>query len=490
MPAMPPPIEVQSDPVAHVDVPENNDVVSQVPKELPSIVKVLTGKGTPEDNLAASNGIQKQANATPYIHENEQIQLPGMIASALKGDLMGLWKYYNGGPVQYEQARGADGKYYQKAYNANGFNGRIKDADGKELSKDEIQAINDKGGILSGRDALILKGANYDNLGVIQKAVRDGALTQTQGAYGNALASARANTSIHNLAQQIINETHGIKNPQTLDAVANLSPDKRALLFKFVQDYQTAGQSKGQTTGTGISANAGNNQANSQSVNGSLNGNVPGSVAPTANNATGLGGNVGVGVNNTAQNNFGTNASQQSGTTQSQQQGNQAQATIASQIMALTGGAMTPEDFQHFVRLQKLNEQLKAANSSVPPDTYAPGYTPAADVDVTLAGRDNILKSMAQHQKNAALNFAFADKINRDWQEMGRTGQIKDGVTMANEFANSDLAKGIENTFDLKYIEDKRAADKNMSRDEILKKRKKLIQNGPLYDEFTHQLIK
>ena len=492
MPAMPPPIEIQSDPVAHVDVPEQKDeVTAQVPKELPSIVKVLTGKGSPEDNIAASNGIQKQANATPYVHENEQMQLPGMIASALKGDLMGVWKYYNGGPVQYEQARGADGKVYLKGYNANGFNGRIvRNEDNKELSQDEINGLNQKGGILSGRDAVILKGSNYDNLNVIQKAVRDGALTQSQAAYANSLAAAKSSTAIHNLAQQIINETHGIKNPQTLDAIANLSPDKRAQLFKFVQDFQTAGQSKGQTTGTGVSANAGNNQANSLSVNGIISGNVPGSVAPIADGGTGIGGKVGAGVNNTAQNNFGTNASQQAGTTQSQQQGNQAQATIASQIMALTGGAMTPEDFQRFMRLQQLNEQLRAANAKVPQDAFAPGYTPAPEVDVTLAGRDNILKAMSQHQKNAALNAAFADKVNRDWQEMGRTGQVKDGVTIANEFADSDLAKGIDNTYDLKTIEDKKALDKNLTRAEILKKRKQLMQNAPLFDELTHQLIK
>jgi hypothetical protein len=454
MPVMPPPTEVQSDPVAHVDVPENNDVVSQVPKELPSIVKVLSGKGTPEDNLAASSGIQKQANATPYVHENEQMQLPGMIISALKGDLMGVWKYYNGGPVQDEQARGADGKIYKKSYNANGFNGRIKNADGKELSQDEIQALNDKGGVLSGRDAAILKGANYDNLNVIQKAVRDGALTQSQGAYANSLASARSSTAIHNLAQQIINTTESIKNPQALNAIANLSPDQRALLFKYVTDFKTAGQSKGQTSGFGTSANANNNQANSLSVGGSLGGSIPGSVQPLQEGGKGLGVKVDTNVNNTAQNSFGTNASQQAGTTQSQQQGNQAQATIASQVNALTAGAMSPEDFQHFVRLQELNDQLKLANSKVPQDSFAPGYTPAADVDVTMAGRDNILKAMVQHQKNAALNAAFADKVNRDWQEMGRTGQVKDGVTMANEFANSDHAKGIFNSYNEKELQD------------------------------------
>jgi hypothetical protein len=498
-----PPNSFQSDPVAHVDVtgvPPQPDQAPQteqsfVPKEVLDAAATLSGKGTPDQNVATGKAIEKAAKDAPYLHMNEQMQLPGMIFSALKGDLAGVWKYYNGGPVQYETARGADGKFYQKGYNANGFNGEYKTVDGQHtLDQDEINALNDRGGALSGRDAAILKSARYDNFDMVNKAYQAGSITSGHTAFANAIAAASLANDKFNLSQQGINEIKLIRSG-VLNTIANLSPEKRALLVQGVNAFNTANTSKGNTGNFDVTANAGKNDTNSKSVGGSVAGSLGAVIPPGPAGAPGAPKGPELSVsgneNRTAQTNTGVHVGQAGGSTNSTQTGSQIQSTIASNIAAQLQGAMSPEDFMHFARLQGIMGQVNNLAAKEPTEAYAPGHQSVEVLDPSIAGENNLIKNLVQHQQNASLSAAYADSVNRAWQQMGKTGEIKNARDMYNDFANSDQFKGILNSYKEKEENDNSVGhvwDKLTPEQQAQAKAARRVKGAKYVDIKTNQL--
>ena len=128
------------------------------------------------DNKKVADLIVQKNKADEEGHINTHMQVPGMLASALKGDWMGVWRYYNGGPTNFEEGTTATGEKVYKQYNANGFTGEMASGTNfKPLSQRERAEFETvKGGVITKRDRTAIEGSAFKNIQAIDIAAKQG----------------------------------------------------------------------------------------------------------------------------------------------------------------------------------------------------------------------------------------------------------------------------------------------------------------------------
>jgi len=166
--------------------------------------------------------------------------------SLLTNDIKGAFKYYNGGPKEYEEAYSPTHGYAVKEYNLVGFTGRYfsKDKNGA-LTPIDPQLINDiekKGGyFINRRDTTALQDARYKGASELAQLAMTGApkivLQQYQTAADvGAKAAGYANLLKNRTELFTKRDANGKLTNSWVDAISTLKPEEFKDCIKLINN--------------------------------------------------------------------------------------------------------------------------------------------------------------------------------------------------------------------------------------------------------------
>lgn len=417
----------------------------------------------PEERKQAANLINRKITDDQSGHVNTQTQWGALITSLISRDYKGALTAWNGGPTQQVEALGPDNNRYIKEYNARGVTGRVFDANGNELKPEHIAELDKQGGLISNRDINALQTggwqASRENVTESQAAMRKPALEALSAAQQAGIESA----GLANLYEE---RRKLARNSSWMNEIAKLPPEERARLFEAQsrQIQSNQGQQKGTSTSTSATQATNVGQQQGSSLGGDVGiGTKGGAMAPPAGAAPGTGIkpptagfpslNLGASAGGTA----GSYTGAQTSNTQSSSSnvnlstsaGNQAQMDVRSQIEGVLNRKMNDKEFADYQRYLQLTGQINESLAKRPVQKLAPGAQPIAPVDPALTGSKNAQIEDLHGVKNEALLAAwshyYADAINAN---RGKTPNL---AKLAEDFQNTDVAKGITKKYDM-YI--------------------------------------
>jgi hypothetical protein len=409
----------------------------------------------PQKKLDAVNTMQQIDSQAKDYHPNVQPQWGKMLFSAIKGNWDNVYKYYNGGAEREEKARDAFGNEYWKGFNEIGDNGIIKDRNGRELTPTEKKELADRGGIQSASDQLALKSTPWINGQSNATLAQQGLTSRFQLATNDAYNAANlAGASNKNLDESIniLQENPGVK--AITDHISMLPSDKRQKILGLVNEYKTitANTAKANEKRASGQGNVQNTSTNATNVGGGVSGNVGGGE-PLSNGAVappsaGITGKAGISTSNTGMVSGGVTAGEANTANTSSGNTLQQQQNVRTLIeRELQGVISNPKDFDNYMRIQALDAQNKLATSQLPAHIIPPGYSTVTQSDAQLGGSKAMIANGVEGLRNNALTAAWANELFKAARDQAATGKSYDLNELANKFQQSDVYKGINNTF-------------------------------------------
>lgn len=431
--------------------------VNELPKDARNVYDGLQLNASPEQRLKGIQTLTDHSKESKEWHPNTQPDVTGMIGALLGGKVANFLKWYNGGPVTYEEGVSATGK---KIWTAQNWRGRINeyvDSNGNKLSAKERDAINDKGGVLSESDKNVLQTASWFNTNEQRKLVNNGLWNPVNEAITHANTAVQlAERTNPNLDVQI-KMLQEPKMRSIYDLIANKKPEERAQLLQNIQQYITL--SKGSTAGkTGrTSASAGGTESLGNSANiglglGAKGGIPPGSKEPIAGGGLNL--DAGLSGNANATNQINVNNALSEEQARSANATNQAMQNLQSSIMGAFAGQdiMGPEEFKKFIYINSLDALNKQSAAMIPDQIKPKGYQDVSiNDDFLVGGAANAIKNRTIQQKNNALIVEFTRGLlhnNKDYiEDKGPRLSYQD---LNDQFEKSKIFEGIQNTYNHK----------------------------------------
>jgi hypothetical protein len=406
--------------------------------------------------LAASDLINKKIENDKEGHVNTNTQWAPLIFSLLGRDYKGALTAWNGGLTRSVDAYGPDNTRYIQEYNARGRTGRVFDGNGNELKPDQIKKIDELGGLISKEDvtASATGGFLSERTGV--QAAADAVRAPALAAYQKAQAIGLSSAGIANLYNEQANIA---KRAKWMDAVAQLDPEKRADLFRYVSQQNQASQGTTTATGKTTSSTAGTTTGKTVGQGAEVGGGLgaKGAVPPEKAGGAGGAGKMGIAPNinaNVSGSEGASTGTQASATSTGRTEGGtsansavQQQLNFQSQVNALLQNAIKdPQEFSDLQRFVSLQDQIRLAQEKRGVESLAPGASPVPDLDPGLSGRQNAAIASYQGIKNEALlsawNHFLASKVHSS------RGKAVDLSEASSEFMSTNVARGITNRYD------------------------------------------
>jgi hypothetical protein len=405
----------------------------------------------PKEKLATTELVNKKIEADKEGHVNTHTQWAPFVLSVLSGNLGAAYKYWNGGPTRQVEAYNPTTGRAFKEYNQNGVTGRIFDANGNALTPEQIKKIDDAGGLISKEDTTAMQTGGFKNASEGYVQTMTGLRKPVLDQYAKSSTLAKQASGLNNLIEERIQLA---KNATWMDAVAQLKPSKRQELFSLLSTQATKTQGTSAETTGGKTVNIGGQKNVSEGENAGAEfgtGVKPGQagavggvgIPPAGLNA---GGTIGGSNSSSAGNqvNVGERTGNVAGSTQSSSQ--LGQANIRSQIEGIINSKIGDKEFSDLQRYIQLTGQIDAEHAKMDTSEYIPGVTTEVKVDPMLSGRKNSLITDFTSQKNNAMTVAFnkylATKLHQS------NGEPLDASKVADEFMNTNVAKGIAYRFD------------------------------------------
>jgi hypothetical protein len=143
----------------------------------------------------------------------------------------------------------------------------------------------------------------------------------------------------------------------------------------------------------------------------------------------------------------GVSVGQGVGTSASNANTLQEQQNVRTLIERELQGVISSKDFDSYLRIQALDAQNKAASSAIPTHVMPPGYTNVTESDLQLGGTKAVIANRVEQLKNNALMAAWSNELYKATREAAKTGALIDMNTIANQFQQSDIFKGINNHY-------------------------------------------
>lgn len=440
----PPSGDVGSRPVAQV-------TLDYAPRFAQMIQDLPQASTNPASRVRIADAIAEHNKETEVYRPNQQPQWGKVIINALAGDYNEAYKWFNGGGIKEVEARDLNNNVFYKEENELGATGRYKDNKGRLLSNSEIEALNQRGGVITKNDQTVLQTAPWVN-GKYNSTLANQALTsQLQRATNDAYNSARlAGGANHNLDEQL-KIASGLRG--VLDHISALPAERRKTLLGSINRLNQIGSSAGTSQERRIGSNVGASTTETKGANVGVGLGGPGGtggaggIAPPARGAV----DAGLSASNTGTTQTGaTGGAANTGTT-SQSSMQQEQQNLERIIyQELQGVITTPQQFQQFMRLQALNTSNYAAYSNIPANVLPPTWNLVPETDVYSGGADRMIANLVNQQRNNALLAAWSKNLYQSSREMAKTGKLLDVDTASNEFQNSELFKAINNTYKYK----------------------------------------
>lgn len=386
------------------------------------------------DNKKVADIIVQKNKADEEGHINTHMQVPGMLASALKGDWLGVWRYYNGGPTNFEEGVTATGEKVYKQYNANGFTGNM--ADGKTFKplseRQRLEYEDVKGGVVTKRDRTAIEGTAFKNISAIDIAAKQGLALPVVEAMKKSYETSQVASQTNNKISQNIDR---LKNHPILDVISKLTSDQRKDVFGFTQTMGTT--STGETTGVSgskaVSATgqktgtAGGGAGGSMGRKGGPNANVEGNLSATElKSAT-------ASENNAAE----------AGTTASNARQNI--ENMITKIQKYTQGAIkTPAELDAVRAFLQDQATINEVNANLAPQNRAPGVVSVPPIEMGMQSRKDAIANSYDMQRNNALDSAWAAFT----AHKVRSGELGDNQANRDEFMQSKTFQGINYKYD------------------------------------------
>ena len=120
------------------------------------------------------------------------------------------------------------------------------------------------------------------------------------------------------------------------------------------------------------------------------------------------------------------------------------QAAIENELQ---GVIKNPKDFYSWIRLQALDQENQANYKNIPDAVKPPGWENIPDQNPQLAGSQAIMANRVGQQRNNALMAAWSNELYKAQRRQAETGETFDLNKLASEFQQSNLFKGINNTY-------------------------------------------
>lgn len=459
--------------------PETN-VESNPVSEISTVAKGIQSTN-PNDRLETAALVNKKIEADKEGHINTHTQWAPFVLSLLGGNLREAYKYWNGGPTRQVEAYHPTFGRALKEYNQNGFTGRMFDANGNELTPEQIRKIDNAGGMISKEDLTAAQTGGFKNAseGYIQTQTGLRAPVLEQYAKSNILA--RQASGLNNLIEERINLA---KSAKWMDSIAHLDPKKRQELFSLVSAQATKSQGTSAETSTGKTFGAGGQAGatRGEKVGGNIGTGVgAGELGATAVPPVPISAGVSMGGSSGTSAGFQANAGERSGTNVGATSGTSelGQSNLRSQIEGIINSKIGDKEFSDLQRYIQLTGQIDAEHSKMDTSQYIPGVTTEVKVDPMLSGRKNALITDYNSQKNNALTVAYNKFLARKLHESN--GNPIDSDKAAEEFMNTNVAKGIAYKFDNLISETKTGEIKKPSNGDIAVDRKNkphIFKNG------------
>jgi hypothetical protein len=412
-----------------------------------------------ENNQKVSDVIIKKNDIDKTAHINTQTQWDGVLMSLLSNDIKGAFKYYNGGPKEYEEAYSPTHGYAVKEYNLVGFTGRYftKDKNGA-LTPIDPQLINDiekKGGyFINRRDTTALQDARYKGASELAQLAMTGApkivLQQYQTAADvGAKAAGYANLVKNRTDIFTKRDANGKLTNSWVDAVSALKPEEFKDLYQANQQYITLNQNLSSGLRGGNAAGVQTSDTNANKIGGQFGGGFgSGQLNPNGGISPSLNANITGGISNSATNGITVNQTTGAESASSAGTTNQIQQQFRNKVESIIGSKInTPQEFQDLQRYLSLTNEINSVASTLDLENKAPGTVPVTKMyDPLLTGRKNLLLQDQQAIKNAAITAYWESFLYRKINE--NNGQVGSRDQLAEEFANTNTIKGINHLYD------------------------------------------
>ena len=444
--------DARGTPVSNVEVGFNatdsapNDLqFKDLPPRAQNIVANIANPD-PSIKLKAIDEMQKHDSESSDYHPNQQPQWGKVFFSALQGRWGDVYKYYNGGAVREEKARDVNGNEYWKSVNEMGDINVVKDSKGRVLSAKEKEDLTKRGGIFSASDEGVLKTAPWVNASSNANLANQGLTSQLHIATNNAYNAARMASGANKNIDEQLDLSKNIKH--VLDAVGSLPAERRQKLLGLTQQYITnsANQSSGGEKRVGASAGNLTSESRGANAGGSIGGAAGGEGVPPTTGKIGAAG--GLNASTLGQNTTGGSASEANTASSSSGNTNQILQNLQAGIEEqLQGVIKSPKDFYSWIRLQALDQENQANYKNIPDTVKPPGWENIPDQNPQLAGSQAIMANRVGQQRNNALMAAWSNELYKAQRRQSETGEQIDINKIADEFQNSKIFRGINNTY-------------------------------------------
>jgi hypothetical protein len=439
--------------------PDDSDPYSNQNTEAMRTLVNWTQNPNAENNQKVAKVIEDKNKEDLTGHINTQTQWGGVLASLLSRNYMGAWKFYNGGPKEYEEAFSPVHGYAVKEFNANGFTGRyFKKNDKGELAPLDPNVINDiekKGGyFISKRDTTASNDARYQGASDLAKQAMTGAPQIVLNQYKTAAETANKASSYANLLQNrqailLRKDANGQFTNTFLDKIGHLNPAQLADLYQAQIEFKTLNKNLSTSQRAGNAANVQLTDTENKKLG--LQGNLgfgQNQLSPEGAIAPSVGGGLTGGLSTSGTNAVGTSATTGAETGQSQGITNQIQQQFLNKVQSIIGEQIkTPQQFSDLQNYLSTTAEINNLASSLDLENKAPGTTAVSKIyDPLLSGRKNILLQDLQGQKNASLLASWESFLAKRINETN--GQPSSRDQLAEEFAKTNTAKGINYLYD------------------------------------------
>lgn len=383
------------------------------------------------DGNAVADIITKKNEADSEGHINTHTQWGGVVASLLKGDYVGAWKNYNGGPTRWEEGVTGSGEKVYKLYNARGYTGEMADTNYKPLTQRQKLEYEERG-VVTKADRTAIEGAAFQserNIGLSAKTgLAQPVIDSMKKSYETSLVASQTNNKISQSIDRL-------KKSPILDIVSKLTPEQRKDVFGSVQTM--ANQQAGTTTAAGETKGA------SGTVTKGGTANIGGEGGVGKKGAGNVGGSAGIGASATTQGTASQGTSAEAGT--SATSGKQDVENMITKIQKYTQGAIkTPEELDAVRAYLQDTLVINQVNANLNAKDRAPGVVAVPPLEMGLTSRKESISNAYDMQRNNALDAAWAAFQSHKV----RSGQVGDMEANREEFMNSNTFRGINNKYD------------------------------------------
>lgn len=420
------------------------------------IGKAIAPDSDAESRLKAADVMYKKITNDTEGYANTDFQALPFFGSLLRGDVRGMIRAYNGGETRRIVGRHPTYGAYEVEYNErNAPTGRVF-KNGKEISANEANQINEAGGLLTMLDNTALKTGGFEAAQNIRQQMEQTLAKPIAEQYLVAQGVSQRGTALRDAIDQ-----RGLLNSNkemmpVLTAIASLKPEQRKELFGFVsaQSGKTAGQTTERSASESGTATIGKNVQGT--IGGNLGGSIGGAVAPAQGAGQGIA--PGASMNLKAGRSAGMNTQATATGTEGQQVGTTGgtsqtvQTNVSSEVQKII--QMAADKPEVFTGLQKYMQLSNMINSQVEEidklsgDNQAPGVRKLAPLEPLMNSPRDVALYDNDVRRNNAMTVAYAAFLAKKMHETHNKPEEKDINKWREEFAKSRFFKAANRTYD------------------------------------------